>query len=189
MNKCIVLDVDNVLADSIGRVLEIINERYKTNYKKDDIRSPKLVRSVKINPQQIFSIQRESWKNWKQIKPLESNLGGKICELKDIGLGIFISTSSPDPIPTYMKQWLDIYGLGTFVFKPLKRLNSKHIIECQYLVDDTIQEAVNFSSNERVAFLYNQPWNLSAPIPEQVVRVDSLNQVKEYLLQLNKPSA
>ena len=186
MNNCIVVDVDNVLADSIGRVLEIINERYKTKYIKDDIRSPKLVGSVKLAPQEIFSIQRESWKNWRQIKPLESNPSDLIRVLKEIGLEVVISTTSPNPIPMYINQWLQSYELGAFLFKPLRRQNSKYTLECQYLVDDTVEEIINFSSNERVAFLYNQPWNTNASIPEDLIRVSSLKQVKEHLLQLNK---
>lgn len=186
MNNCIVVNVDNVLADSIGRVLDIINERYETNYVKDDIQSPKLVGSLKLRPREIFSIQRESWKNWKQIKPLESKPIALIRALKDIGIELVISTTSPSPIPTYMKQWLQFYELGTFLFKPLMRRNSKYTLECQFLVDDTVEEVINFSSNERVAFLYNQPWNPNARIPENVIRISSLKQVKRHLSQLTK---
>jgi 5'(3')-deoxyribonucleotidase len=183
MNKCLVVDVDNVLVDSITPVLEIINKRYKRNYSKEDIRNPKLVGSVNILPQQIFSIQRESWGNWSLIKPLEEDIRDRLNELEEIGLEIIISTSSPQPIPGNMKQWLHSHGIGAFDFKPLKRGTSKCIISCEYLVDDTVQEARKFALSGRIAFLYKQPWNISAALPRNTFRIDAMKQVIDYFLE------
>jgi len=102
----IIFDVDNVLADTMTSFCQKASKLLGFEVGKQHIKNHKVVGSIPLPPQTIFSLQSEVWSDWKMLPPLEGNLPEKMHAFQKIGFEIYVATSTPLRLIPYVKQWL-----------------------------------------------------------------------------------
>ena len=158
MIKSLILDVDNVLADSIRTWCTLAKRRLGIDVNFDSITNHKLVGCVSASPEEIFRLQDYVWENWRRLKPLEEDIQRTMEKIRQISVEIVIATSGPKRHIPHVKDWLALRRIDYDRFYPVTH---KFSINADALVDDSLEEIILFASRGRSAFLYDQPWNRS----------------------------
>lgn len=158
MIRSLILDVDNVLADSIRAWCTLAKRRLQINVAFDSITNHKLVGCVNASPEEVFRLQDYVWLNWRRLRPIEGGIGRTIDRIRKMGVEIVIATSGPKRHVPYVKDWLALRRIG---FDTFCSITHKSSIKADALVDDAPEEILLFASEGKAAFLYDQPWNRS----------------------------
>ena len=182
----IVFDVDNVLADSMTCWCKKASHYLESTITKNDIRSHKIVGSVRMEARKIFELQDQVWKEWESLPPTESNLNRKLNALRENGFKIYIATSRPKRLTDCVLQWLDKRKISYDSFFPLGPRQLKTNIDADALVDDAPEQIREFVRAGRVGFIYDQPWNIKVKIGK-TIRVKKIDDVLVHykLLDVN----
>jgi 5'(3')-deoxyribonucleotidase len=168
-NLKILFDVDNVLADSMNCWCEKASKQLGYTVSKKDIVSHKIVGSVPMASYEIFKLQDEVWNEWRQLPPTEDEIPEKLQSLRKKDFKVLIATSRPIRSVACVKNWIHMMGIihdGFFALGPFK---PKAEINSEILVDDAPEQIEKFIARGRKGFLYQQPWNISAKIPQAIV--------------------
>ena len=182
-NAKIVFDVDNVLADSMSSFCKRASELLGMTVAKRNIKSHKVVGSVKLSAHEIFALQDEVWENWKDIPPTEENLAVNLTALKELGIRIIVATSGPTRRADLVRKWLGLNGLPHEEFYPLGPKSLKASITSDALVDDAPEQINSFVELGRTGFLYSQPWNRNSHTKGAIV-ISSILKVVSYYERL-----
>jgi 5'(3')-deoxyribonucleotidase len=158
MIRSLVLDVDNVLADSIRAWCTLAKRRLRIDVAFDSITNHKLVGCVNASPEEVFRLQDYVWVNWRRLKPIEAGIERTIDSIRKMGVEIVIATSGPKRHIPYVRDWLALRRIGYDTFCSVTHKSS---IKADALVDDAPEEILLFTSEGKAAFLYEQPWNRS----------------------------
>jgi 5'(3')-deoxyribonucleotidase len=176
----IVLDVDNVLADTAGSFCKLAQEEIGTAITKDMIRSPKIVGSLRADPRVIFEVLNHVWDNWEDLQLLETDVPSTIRRLQSNGNIIIVATSRPIRSRNQVLQWLKKNGVPYNYFEHLGPHTSKSVLDADILVDDDTDQATEFaltSDHPRQGVIYDQPWNRSILFIERVSRISKLSEL------------
>jgi 5'(3')-deoxyribonucleotidase len=165
----IVFDVDNVLADTMTIFCKKASGLLGFEVGKRHIKNHKVVGSIPLQPQMIFSLQSEVWADWKNLPPLEENLSRKMQAFQEIGFEVYIATSIPLRLMPNVKQWLEKLQIRHDKFFHCTRRYCKSDIQAEALVDDAPEEVQGFLRSGRKGFLYLQPWNSTRKIQGAVL--------------------
>jgi len=165
----IVFDVDNVLADTMTIFCRKASGLLGFEVGKRHIKNHKVVGSIPLAPQTIFSLQSEVWADWKKLPPLEENLPQKMQAFQENGFGIYIATSIPSRLIPNVEHWLEKLQIPHNKFFPCVKGRSKSDIQAEALVDDSPEEVQSFLRSGRQGFLYSQPWNSTRKISGAVL--------------------
>ena len=182
----IVFDVDNVLADTMTSFCRKASSLAGFKIDKQQIANHKVVGSIPLSSQTIFRLQREVWREWKTLPPLENHLPKKMCAFQEIGFEIYIATAIPLRLVSYVKQWLTKEKIPYAKFFQIQRNCSKSNIEADALVDDAPEEVHNFLRSGRQGFLYLQPWNATARISGAILINNIDDVLKHYGVMKNE---
>jgi 5'(3')-deoxyribonucleotidase len=177
----IVLDVDNVLADSISSWCRKASEYLGYAVSKVDIKSHKIVGSVPMSPGLIFRLQDEVWIHWKQLRPTEQGLPEKVTALRNHGFKIYIATARPKRSVIFVRKWLDHLRLPYDDFFALGPYRDKADIPSDALVDDAPEQVERFVRDGRIGFLYSQPWNCAVSI-SNAVTIHNFDELLRHLI-------
>mgnify|MGYP001068744130 CR=1 FL=1 len=158
MIQSLILDVDNVLADSIRAWCMLAKQYLGIDVHFDKITNHKLVGCVSASPEQVFRLQDQVWMNWRKLKPIETGIGRTIDKIREMGVEIVVASSGPKRHVAYAKDWLALKHIDYDRFCSVVH---KSEIMADALVDDAPEEALLFASTGRTAFLYDRPWNRS----------------------------
>ena len=176
----IAFDVDNVLADTISAWCNLLHEIKGIVIEKANIKSHKIVGSVRLSPQIIFSTLDRVWENWKQLPMTENDIPEYIEQIKKKGYNIFIVTNRPLRSKKYVESWIANNGIVYDQLYFLGPYSSKVDIKVDYLVDDAPEHLEEFIKTGRIGFLYNQPWNARFTMKNSI-RVNTISEVIFYL--------
>mgnify|MGYP001116753951 CR=1 FL=1 len=160
----IVFDVDNVLADTMTSFCRKASKLVGFKVDKQHIKNHKVVGSIPLPPQAIFSLQSVVWAEWEKLPTVEDNLLKKLHAIQKIGFEIYVATAAPLRLIPYVKQWLKKVQIPHNKFFHCHKGCSKSDIQAEALVDDAPDEVQSFVRCGRQGFLYLQPWNSTAKI-------------------------
>lgn len=172
----ILLDCDGVICNFVDKILEFDNHEHTYE---------------SITDFNIFKAwgQVERWKDFTQwisvpgrvldMKPFDGAVEF-VNELRKFG-EVAIATSpfkSPNWIPERL-EWLEI----NFGFKAddVCVWSKKHWISADLLIDDSLDNALNFPGN---VFLLEAPWNQASTLPPNVKRVFSFGDIIDRVEKL-----
>lgn len=178
-NVSLAFDVDNVLADSMSVFCEKVSQRLGTRIIKSDIRSHKVVGSVRLPPFEIFRLQDEVWVEWTKIPPTEDHICEKLDALRDKGFHVYVATSRPKRSIGFVRLWLNHIGIPYDNFYALGGNVSKSNLPCDVLVDDAPEHLEAFVKKGGKGFLYDQPWNRGITLAN-VRRIKSIKEILRY---------
>lgn len=102
----IAFDIDNVLADTISTWCRRVYDLKGKKFNKKNIKSHKIVGSVKMSPTNIYKILDQVWENWNSLPMTEKNLPNKIRKIQSKGYDISIVTCRPKRSKPFVKNWL-----------------------------------------------------------------------------------
>lgn len=176
----IAFDVDNVLADTISTWCKSVYDITGKKINKDNIKSHKIVGSVRMSPKYIFQILDQIWENWKYLPMTEKKLPDKIIDIKSKGYYISIVTCRPKRSISFVKKWLKKNKIHYDKFTSLGPYKSKRLIKDNYLVDDAPEHISEFINSGRFGFIYDQPWNKKFNI-ENSLRIKSISEILSFL--------
>lgn len=175
----IAFDVDNVLADSMTCWCRKASDKLGKVITKEQIRSHKILGSVKLSYSEIIRLQDEVWEEWKDLPPTEQDLSKKLDVFRRNDFQVLIVTSRPLRSSDFVRNWLlnnnipydEFYSIGPY------RLKSE--INADALVDDAPEHMRDFVRHGRTGFLYAQPWNRNVKA-EKIIRVKSVGSVLQF---------
>lgn len=169
------VDADNVLADSAGKAVELINERRKFSkpVTRDEITrrpfhlSPGFVERG-VSQDEVSKALDEVWRiHYKEIKLMDERLPKVIEDMRHEGVSIEIITTmgERDPlIQPHMSVFLDVHDVAYDKLDFVKGSGAKLNYEAfpvHTIVDDEQSLAVSLATAERPrpGLVYDAPWN------------------------------
>jgi uncharacterized HAD superfamily protein len=168
----IALDLDGVLSDSMGSWVRIWNAR--NSFKRitvEDIREWDFWRGLGIGREEFDSVFEEVWRGWRDLRPLEENLGAKVSRLSRLGRVDIVSGRTPRHLP-YVKSWLKLHGVRYSSL--ILGVAPKSRLDHDVFIDDSPVEALGIAETARYVLLRDQPWNRSLESNRYIVRVGGL---------------
>jgi 5'(3')-deoxyribonucleotidase len=176
----IVFDVDNVLADSTSCWCRKASDYLDKVISKEDIKNDKIVGSVSMPTSAIYRIQDEVWQEWQNLPMTEEGIPELISKIKKRNYKILIATCRPSRSTNLVQKWLESTGIDYDSFYSLGPYRSKAELDCDVLVDDSPNQISRMTEKGKTGFLYSQPWNASAKIPN-AIKIKRLIEIPVYL--------
>ncbi len=194
------VDLDGVLADTMGLYCELFNETYGDGKYHDDLFTtfyPMTKDRVKgwdffknwgMTTDIGMKMFLTCWENFDKLLPTETELDKKLGSLKEMGHQISIITAEQkDSIP-YIYEWLHLHNIPydtiTFIFNG----QPKMLYLTDVLIDDNPHTAEVCAEKwlTKKMILYDQPWNKHVKEAPNVPRAYSWNEIIEkHLKSLN----
>jgi len=174
------IDVDNVLADSIGRWCVKASKHLGLKIHKNQIASHKIVGSVPMNAGDIFRLQDEVWREWRNLPTTEPSLTRSISAIRKLSVEVVIVTSRPMRLVACVRDWLAENQIHYDEFHTIGPKVSKASLCVDALVDDAPEMIESFIAMGRTGFLYSQPWNRRIRIAGAVV-VENFQDIIRFL--------
>lgn len=156
---------------------QLANKNHGLHLSLADIKSHKVVGSVPLTPQEIFSLQDLAWQSWQGISLVEEDCPAVMNSLESIGHKVWIATSRPRRSTKYVEMWLKKQGLATYDFYPLGPYRSKSSLSCDALVDDAPEQIRECVRTGKIGLLYTRPWNADVNI-SGAIRVETLSDIE-----------
>jgi 5'(3')-deoxyribonucleotidase len=177
MIRSLIVDVDNVLADSIGSWCRLARLESNLDIEFGSITSHKLIGCVRMSPREVFRLQDQVWRKWRSLKSTERGIGKTVSNLRKVGVKIIVATSGPSRHLPFVKRWLTFRRLK---YDTLCNTSDKSTLEGDAIIDDAPEEARGFAATGRPAFLYDRPWNRTFDSPG-ITRIQRLQQMEANL--------
>ncbi len=179
------VDVDDVLADFMNSMIKYHNDRYDTNYSREDFRSYNLWKTLGGNEEdavkKIYDFYHTS--HFDNISPTEGSQDAVEKLSKNNTLRVI--TSRPHDIHDQTLSWLDRYFLGKFeeahftnewaggIGKPTRKKDVCLEHNVDILIEDSLAYANECVSNRTRVYLMDRPWNQSENLSKKITRVYS----------------
>ncbi|RLE37911.1 hypothetical protein DRJ17_05465 [Candidatus Woesearchaeota archaeon] len=183
--KIVAIDLDNVLADTLGLWCELVQIRFKKTITKEMIPDPRL-RGLRIGIRRphLLRILREVWTHWERLPLVDKDAPLVIDHLRKRGYKVIILSSRSPEDRIYVEKWLKH---NRIVVDELKFLGfstqKKDHKEVDILIDDDAREIEEFVRMGKVGILYTQPWNKQISV-RATYRVSSFQEIEEILDKL-----
>ena len=182
------VDLDEVLADFMNPFIDYYNERYKRNLKKDDFKNYGLWLTLKCREDQIKGILDDFYKTdyFRSLKPIPYSVEAVNELIPKNNLMVVTSRSSNIYEETIM--WLNTFfpqKFNTVVFSNKKVKKSKICLNysIELFIEDSLNYALECSSNNIKVLLFDQPWNRKEFLDGNIRRVKSWEEIKNILNQ------
>ena len=183
MKATICFDVDGVLADFTGAMLEVVNRVCGASYTHEDVMQFEFTEALKLTREQTHAVHVEISAPGFALGLSELPAGiDAVCKLRAAGHTIRFVTSPWDLSPTWKderRSWLRARFLWAhdIVFAHDKSGVGGHL-----LIDDKPASCFSWWQYGRNALLVDQPWNRSV-IVQRRVRLDCVASVAECYLR------
>lgn len=183
--KKILLDVDGVLANFVGKYLHEVNSRLNTTYTHQDVNNFSIEKSLDIAHIK-HEIQAEICKpGWCYSLELLPNAQESVKELKQLGRLVILTSNMTTPNWTFertnwLKDHFDISRLELIFAK------SKYLIHGDYLIDDSTENCEKYSEEHphSTVCLIDQPWNQDCKESSNLIRFKTLSDVVSFIGRL-----
>lgn len=199
------LDVDNAMANSSGKAVDILNERRKFSppLLRDEITlrpfhlSPGLA-ARGITQDEVSKTLDEVWRlHHRDILLMDEMLPEILRELRkhDISLEIITTMGARDrSIQPHLGEWLDLRQLKVDTVNFVASSEEKLRFPVHTIVDDEQQVAISLSAQGRPGLVYDAPWNreferLHRINPQRnslIIPVKDWSEVRDRVLELQK---
>lgn len=168
MRKSIAIDMDDVLADTLDRWVEVVNLCENENVKKEDVKTWDIHKYFKCGYKVYDYLTYDFFLNLKP-KKYSQEVVELLC--KDYDVYIVTSATAGDDIPTAKIKWIR----KNYPFISLNRIvtcGDKSVIATDYLIDDGVHNLKTFKGE---GFLFNAPHN---KLEDGYFRVNNWNDIR-----------
>ncbi|TFF94238.1 MAG: hypothetical protein EU543_01750 [Promethearchaeota archaeon] len=188
----IAVDVDGVLLDLMITYCEIYNERFQTNYEKRDVTRWDFFEEWEINEREAFEIFHGIYEKTSVVPFIDKNA---LESLKDLNKThhIDIVSARTRKFKKQLKKKLESHGMikGTH-YERLILVNDKPYdiklnLKYDIYIDDSPHLATAVKQQEdKIIFLYDQPWNRSLKEEKNIIRVKNWTDIHQKIKDLEK---
>lgn len=176
----IAVDVDNVLADTMGMFCREASKVLGRHVSRTEIKRHTIVGSLPLSAPRIYGILNGVWERWHEIPLVESDTPSLLQKLLDQGLQVYIVTSRPSRSLGQVRRWLATQKIPHSVFRGVGGNQPKTRVPADGLVDDAPEQVEGYIRQGRAGFLYTQPWNERATIAGSI-RIRRLRDIFPHL--------
>jgi uncharacterized HAD superfamily protein len=176
----IAMDLDGVLSDSMGSWVRIWNTRHP--YRQitvEDIHEWDFWKGLGISREEFNAVFDEVWRGWRDLAPLEDDIGGKVARLSALGRVDIVSGRTPRHLP-YVKSWLKRHKIrySSLILGVSRKSSLNHDV----FIDDSPVEALSIAETARYVLLRDQPWNRLLRFNRFILRAGSLDEAYQRLV-------
>lgn len=177
--KSIAVDMDQVLADFLGKALRVFNERFNKNISREEFEISRIeVLYPELSNEFYLMINEPDF-----FRDLELEDADAVPVLKELSehYEVYIATAAMDvPGSFHAKyEWLLEYfpflNPAHFIF-----CGDKKVVKADYLIDDNVRQLQSFTGE---GILYSQPYNEQF---NQFKRVCNWREIKELFLPVKQ---
>ena len=177
----IAVDLDGVLANTVVTFCKILNQRHSTHFTVDSFVRWNAWEIAQITKDEFFRTLDEAWFSWKEIPPMEENIGGKMMRIRPFGEVDIVTGRSLETVQP-AKAWLEEHKVSYDKFVRTTSTMAKADLVYDVFIDDSAElMSILASREDRHGILYTQPWNKSAMSIPMVSRVDRWEQIPAEL--------
>jgi len=182
----IAVDLDGVLAETMEAWCRMVNERFGTRIKLEDLDTWTSWLKTGITKDQFFEILDETWATWEDIPPTEPDLAVKVAKVEKLG-SLDIVTGRSRQTVEHAKAWLSHHKIPYERFVRVRGWRDKIFLNYDVYVDDAPELMPLISRNPVMwGILYERPWNRNLAVMPRVFRVETWNQVPRILRQMTE---
>jgi 5'(3')-deoxyribonucleotidase len=175
----IALDLDGVLADTIQSVCTILNKRRSTTLTREAFDRWNAWEIAHITRGEFLRTLDEAWFSWKEIPPVETDLGKKVNRLTKFGTIDIVTGRSEETVPLAQK-WLEFHRIPYERFVRTVSTSAKADLDYDLFIDDSdFLMSLIASRLVGFGFLYPQPWNRSAKDMPRIFKVKDWDDVSQ----------
>ncbi len=187
------IDVDDVLADFMNSMIKYHNDRYNTDYSREDFKTYNLWETIGGNEEdtvkKIYDFYHTS--HFDNIPPTEGSQDA-VKELNKNNV-LRVITSRPYDLHDQTLKWLDRYFLGKFeeahftnewaggIGKPTRKRDMCKEHGIDILIEDSLAYANECASDRTRVYLMNRPWNQSENLSKKITRVYSWKDILDKI--------
>lgn len=177
----IALDLDGVLADTMRVWVTLWNKKGKKKIRFEDITSWDFWKGLNITSDEFNLIFNTVWKFWDKIPPTEEMIDEKVRRLNKLG-HVDIVTGRTLDTAEEAKMWLNSYDIEfrNFIIVPPEK--GKWELNYDVFIDDAPNVAMGAIKMEKYVLLYDRPWNRDVKPVGKIVRITSLSEAVDILL-------
>jgi len=180
----IAVDLDGVLAETMEAWCRIVNERFGTRLKLDDLDTWTSWRKTGISKEQFFEILDETWDGWESIPPTEPGLAVKVAKVETLG-SLDIVTGRSKQTVEHAKDWLAHHRIPYERFVRVRGWRDKVFLNYDVYIDDAPELMPLISRNPLMhGILYERPWNRDVVEMPRVFRVESWTRIPTVLKRI-----
>lgn len=160
------VDVDAVLRDNIGMMVDLYNKEFNDTMKVDDVKQyktelsfPRIEAESGITAQHWF-FQDHSQELFLDAKPFP-NVAEDIKRLRQYGSVVIVTYQKTIKNKAQTLEWLEKNGIE---YDSIIFTKDKSIVRCDFFIDDNDWNFIG--NNARVGFLVDAPYNMDVQIDE-----------------------
>jgi len=184
----IAVDVDGVILAMIPKVCEIYNERFNTNYTKEDVRQWEFFKDWNISEESMYKIFNQVYENSQSLSLIDENAPQVLKKLYNKYV-VDLVTARDLRFESNLIEKLNSLNIkkGTYyenlIHVEAKPYDSKLTLNYDIIIDDNpnLVKVIGKYMNKKL-LLYDQPWNQNFQNKERVTRVYNWNQIEILLI-------
>jgi uncharacterized HAD superfamily protein len=172
-------DIDGVISDFVGTLLEVVRKRYGLVLAETDIYCHDLDQVFGVTKQERDSLVRETLLN-----DPTPNTGAKetLTKLSQEQHQVLLLTARPADLADMTRKWLERREIP---YSHLVQLNEgeKHLanVSVDLVVEDNLEDAIGWSSKIKHVLVYDHPWNKSFNVNGLFKRIYSWADILEEI--------
>ncbi|MGC8687517.1 MAG: 5' nucleotidase, NT5C type [Candidatus Micrarchaeia archaeon] len=167
--KSICIDVDDTLADSTTKWIDIIRKDYGISLSISNITEYSLERLTGLPTTSILDAYRKVWSSYKEINPLNRNVPD-IIDALGATYKIKIITASVGSTEN-IKSWLSLNKINYDSFTHYQSHKGKLTAKGDIYIDDNPEITIGYAKAGKEAIMIEQPWNKSYNVTRYGIKV------------------
>ena len=182
----IAVDLDGVLAESMLVWCERANKEFGLHLSMEDLDSWSSWKKFAISKDDFYRILDESWDEWLEIPPTETEIAEKVAQIERFG-SIDIVTGRSKRTVEAARSWVDNQEIRYSRFVRVLGWRDKILLDYDVYVDDA-PDLMPMISQSPTAWgvLYERPWNRSVREMRKVLKAKSWRQIPALLNQIQR---
>tara|TARA_B100000029_G_scaffold235347_1_gene232466 strand:- start:3474 stop:4034 length:561 start_codon:yes stop_codon:yes gene_type:complete len=176
----IAIDLDGVLADASKIWMRLLNERFDIKVDKSNVDQWDFWKKIGISKREFEDVFDDAWKEWKLIELTEMRLRENINKIKEFGKTDLVTARNKKTMNDVM-QWLEMTKITFNEIVVVDEYYLKGNLDYDIFVDDSPIQVTEIANLNKVALVYDQPWNNHIASNNNLIRVKNFSEVIAYI--------
>ena len=180
MTIIVLVDVDDVITQSVKRWLELYNNDFDDNLNIEDINIWDIASFAKKCDKKTFFDYIANPNFYDKVEPIDGSWYG-VTRLREMGYRVVFATSPTIGHEGRKFQYLCDYGYldNTHVGKmDYIEATDKSLIQCDYMVDDSPNNILN---TDGMPIIFDRPWNRHLKTEDGFIRANDWDDVVSWI--------
>ena len=176
----IAIDLDGVLADASKIWMRLLNERFDIKVDKSNVDQWDFWKKIGISKKSFEEVFDDAWKEWQAIDETEIGLKENIDEIKDFGKTDLVTARNKKTMDDVMR-WLEMTKITFDGIVVVDENYLKGNLDYDIFIDDSPIQVMEIANLDKVALIYDQPWNRHISSSNNLIRIKNFTEVISYI--------